>query len=191
VDRLGEEGRGVGRVFAHRLGDRDNPDAEPLAQQLLVAAGLGLVPGEAGGVVEEDDVEALLGGVRHQPLELRPGVGLAPAGVEVGVLLAEVESVLGGEAADLLALGIGREALALLLGRLADVGDRARLRRLSLCCRHFAFRVAATSRRTSARTPRSRGGVGGCWHGRLLGSWSVRAIGRWLPATPAPSFGHV
>ncbi|HKI66238.1 MAG TPA: hypothetical protein VJ989_03105 [Solirubrobacterales bacterium] len=150
VDRLGEEGGGVGRVFAHRLSDRDDADAEPLAQQLLVAAGLGLVSGKAGGVVDEDDVEALLGGVGHQPLELWPCVGLAPTGVEVGVLLAEFEAVLGGELADLLALGVGREALALLLGRLADVGDRARQRCLSALRRHFAFRVAATSRRTSA-----------------------------------------
>ncbi|HWA54856.1 MAG TPA: hypothetical protein VG816_11845 [Solirubrobacterales bacterium] len=146
MDRLGEEGGRIGRVFAHRLGDRDDANAEPLAQELLVAAGLGLVSGEAGGVVDEDDVEALLGGVGHQLLELRAGVGLAPAGMEVRVFLAEVEPVLGSELADLLALGIGREALALLLGRLADVGDRARLRRLSLRRRHVAFRVAATSR---------------------------------------------
>ncbi len=74
-------------------------------------------------MVDEHDVEALLGRVGHQPLELGPAVGLLPAGVEVAVLADEVEVVLGGEAADRLPLGVGREALALLLGRLAHVGD--------------------------------------------------------------------
>ena len=43
VDRLGEECGGVGGVFAHRLGDGDDADAEPLAEELLVAARLDLV----------------------------------------------------------------------------------------------------------------------------------------------------
>ena len=163
VDRLGEEGRGIGRVLAHRLGDRDDADAEPLAQQLLVAAGLDLVSGEAGGVVDEDDVEALLGGVGHQPLELRPGVGLAPAGVEVGVLLAEVETVLGGELADLLALGIGREALALLLGRLADVGDRAWQR----CLSALRSPLCLPRRSHQSQNQRANASISG-WIGGLL-----------------------
>ena len=78
-------------VFAHRLGDGDDADAEPLAQQLLVAARLDLVSREAGGVVDEHHVELALGGVGHQALELGACLGLAPAGVKVAVLADQLE----------------------------------------------------------------------------------------------------
>ena len=107
VDRLGEEEGRVGGVVADRLGDRDDADAKPVAEERLVAARLGLVPGEAGGVVDEYDVEALFGGVGHQALELGPAVGVFPAAVEVAVVLDEFELVLGGEAADRFALRVG------------------------------------------------------------------------------------
>nr|WP_244406539.1 hypothetical protein [Patulibacter medicamentivorans] len=107
VDGLGQERRRVGRVVAHRLGDRDHADVERLSQELLVAAGLGLVPGEARRVVDEDDIEGPLGSVGHQPLKLRPRLGLAPARVEVGVLLDDRQAILGGEGPDCLALGVG------------------------------------------------------------------------------------
>ncbi|HXP28243.1 MAG TPA: hypothetical protein VN804_00685 [Solirubrobacteraceae bacterium] len=128
VDRLGEERRWVGVVFTHRLRDRDDADAELLAEHLLVAARLDLVAREARGVKDEHDVELAGGSVGHQALELRPRGGLAPAGVKVAVLADQLQVVLGSELADALALGVGREALALLLGRLADVGDRAKRR---------------------------------------------------------------
>jgi hypothetical protein len=54
--------------------------------------------------------------VGHESLKLRAGLGLAPAGVKVAVLFGEFEVVLGGEAADALALRVGGEALPLLLG---------------------------------------------------------------------------
>ena len=103
-------------IFAHRLGDRDDTDAEPLAQKLLVAARLDLVAGEAGGVEDEHHVELALCRVGHQPLELRAGLGLAPPRMEVAVLAGQFEVVLRGETADALALRVGRESLALLLG---------------------------------------------------------------------------
>lgn len=118
-------------VFAHRLRDGDDADAELLAEHLLVAARLDLVAREARCVKDEHDVELALGGVGHQSLELWTRGGLAPAGVEVAVLGDQLEIVLRRELADALALGIGREALALLLGRLADVGDGA-----ERCVRH-------------------------------------------------------
>ncbi len=79
VDRLGEERGGVGRVLAHRLGDGDDADAEPLAQELLVAPGLDLAASEARGVEHEHHVEAALGRVGHQALKLGPRLGFAPA----------------------------------------------------------------------------------------------------------------
>jgi hypothetical protein len=112
-------------VFAHRLGDGDDADAELLAQHLLVAARLDLIAREARGVKDEHDVELALGGVGHQSLELGPRRRLAPARVEVAVLADQLEVVLGRELPDALALRVGREALPLLLGRLADVGDGA------------------------------------------------------------------
>ncbi|HEY7890972.1 MAG TPA: hypothetical protein VIC05_02050 [Solirubrobacteraceae bacterium] len=74
VDRLGEERGRVGVIFAHRLGDRDNTDAEPLAQKLLVAAGLDLVAGEPRGMEDEHHVELALCCVGHEALELRAGL---------------------------------------------------------------------------------------------------------------------
>ena len=44
--------------------------------------------------------------------------------MEVAVLADQLELVLGREPRDCLALGVGGEALALLLGGLADVGGR-------------------------------------------------------------------
>ncbi|HEV7527326.1 MAG TPA: hypothetical protein VGO29_00340 [Solirubrobacteraceae bacterium] len=73
-------------VFAHRLCDRDDADAERLPQHLLVAARLDLVAREARGVKDEHHIELALGGVGHQALELRTRRGLAPAGMEVAVL---------------------------------------------------------------------------------------------------------
>ncbi|HWX88473.1 MAG TPA: hypothetical protein VNX67_09875 [Solirubrobacteraceae bacterium] len=116
VDRLGEERGRVGVIFTHRLGDRHDTDAEPLAQKLLVAAGLDLVAGEPRGVEDEHHVELGLCRVGHEALELRAGLGLAPPRMEIAVLADQFEVVLGGEAADALALRVGREALALLLG---------------------------------------------------------------------------
>jgi hypothetical protein len=66
-------------------------------------------------VIHEHHVELALGGVGHEPLKLRAGLGLAPAGVKVAVLADQLDVVLGGEAADALALRVRREALALLL----------------------------------------------------------------------------
>ncbi|HEX7290955.1 MAG TPA: hypothetical protein VF250_07495 [Conexibacter sp.] len=159
VDRLGEERRGVARVVAHRLRDRDDADAEPLAQQSFVAARLDLVAREARGVEDEHDVEAPLGRVGHQALELGAAIGLAPARVEVAVRADDGQVVLGGELGDGLALGVGREALALLLGRLAHVGGRAgrwrgcvRHRRAVAPRRRAGARDGATSPRTNARS---------------------------------------
>ena len=146
VDRLREERRRVTRVIAHRLRDRDDSDAQPLAQQRLVAPRLDLVAREARGVEDEHDLEAPLGRVGHQPLELRTAVCLAPAGVEVAVLADDLQLVLGGELRDGLALCVGREALALLLGRLAHVGGRARCWRRCVSHRR-AVRASAASRR--------------------------------------------
>jgi hypothetical protein len=145
------------------------------------------VPGEAGGVVDEDHVEALLGGVGHQPLELRAAIGLAPARVEVGVLGDQVEVVLGGEGADRLALGVGGEALALLLGRLANVGGRSLRRGLSRV-RHLVCLGAATSRRTNARRPRPPGAGLPCRHDLLL---CVRAVAARWPAAATALPAHV
>ena len=168
VDRLGEEERWIGGVVADRLRDRDDADAEPVAKQGLVAARLGLVPREARGVVDEHDVEAALGGVGHQPLELGPAVGLLPAAVEVDVVVDELELVLVGEAADRLSLRVGREALALLLGRLAHVRDGASPTRLVAVAPRSLRRsgAGATSRRTSGRRLRLRGAVPRSAHGR-------------------------
>jgi hypothetical protein len=83
---------------------------------LLVAPRLNLVAREPRGVEDEHDVEPALGGVRHEPLEMRACLGLAPARVKVAVLIGQFEVVLVGEATDTLALGIWGEALALLLG---------------------------------------------------------------------------
>lgn len=128
MDRLSQERRRVAVIVAQRLGDREHLDPQPLAQHLLVAAGLDLVPRETRGVVDEYDVEAPRSSVGHQTLKLRPRVCLLPAGVEVAVLADEVEPVLGREGADRFALRVRREALTLLLGRLAHVRDRARHR---------------------------------------------------------------
>jgi hypothetical protein len=103
-------------VFAHRLRDRDDTDAQLLTEQLLVAAGLDLVAREPRGVEHEHDVEPALGGVGHETLEVRACLGLAPARMKVAVLLGQVEVVLFGEAADALSLRVRGEALALLLG---------------------------------------------------------------------------
>ncbi|HTQ69164.1 MAG TPA: hypothetical protein VMI13_10790 [Solirubrobacteraceae bacterium] len=94
-------------VFAQRLSDGDDADAELLPQKLLVAARLDLVSREARGVVHEHHLELTLGGVRHQPLEFATPGRLAPAGVEVAVLADEQELVLLGEPRDRLALGVG------------------------------------------------------------------------------------
>ncbi|HTD09526.1 MAG TPA: hypothetical protein VK680_11600 [Solirubrobacteraceae bacterium] len=83
---------------------------------MLVAARLDLIPGEAGGVVDEHHLELAIGGVSHQALELGAGLGLAPAGVKVAVLADQLQRVLGGEHGDRLALRVWGEALALLLG---------------------------------------------------------------------------
>ncbi|HEY7962468.1 MAG TPA: hypothetical protein VID29_11150 [Solirubrobacteraceae bacterium] len=125
MDRLCEERGGVGVVFAHRLRDRDDADAQALAQELLVAARLDLAAREARGVEDEHDVERAGGGVGHQALELRARLGFAPAGVVVAVFADQVEFVLGGELGDRLALRGGGEPLALLLGGLAHIGDGA------------------------------------------------------------------
>ena len=103
-------------VFAHRLGDGDDADAEPLAQELLVPSGLDLVAGEPGGVEDEHRVELARGGVGHQALELGAGLRLAPPGVKVAVLADQLQVILGGEVGDRLALRVGGEPLALLLG---------------------------------------------------------------------------
>jgi hypothetical protein len=76
VDRLGEEERGIGGVVADRLCHGDDADSEAVAEQDFVATCFGLVPGEARGVVDEHDLEAAVGGIGHQPLELGPAVGL-------------------------------------------------------------------------------------------------------------------
>ncbi len=116
MDRLGEERGGIGRVFAHRLRDGNDTDAESLAQELLVAPGLDLAAREAGGVEHEHHVETSLGGVGHQALELGACLGLAPAGVEVAVFADQLQIGVDGELTDRLPLGVGGEALALLLG---------------------------------------------------------------------------
>jgi len=159
VDRLGEEQGRVARIVAHRLRDGDDADAEPLAQERLVAARLDLVACEARSVEDEHHVEAPLGGIGHQPLELGPAVGLAPAGVEVAVLADDRQVVLGGELHDGLALRVGREALTLLLGGLAHVGGCAGRwrrcvshRRAVAPRRRAGARDGATSPRTSARS---------------------------------------
>lgn len=125
VDGFGEERRGVAVILAHRLCDGKDLDAELVAQELLVLASLDLVARKPRGVEDEHHVEPLLGGVGHQAVEVSAPVGLAPAGVEVAVLVDEVEVVLGGESLNRLALGAGREALPLLLGRLAYVRNGA------------------------------------------------------------------
>ncbi|HEY5057938.1 MAG TPA: hypothetical protein VII51_02875 [Gaiellaceae bacterium] len=135
VDRLREEHRRVVGIVAHRLCHRDDTDAEPVAQHLLVAASLDLVPREARRVVDEHDVEAALGRVNHQLLKLRTAVRLLPAGMEVAVLARQLEVVLDGELPDRLSLSVRREPLALLLGRLAHIGDSALQRRLRPHCR--------------------------------------------------------
>jgi hypothetical protein len=127
VDGLGEERRWVGVVFAHRLGDGHDTDAESLAEELLVAPGLDLVAREPRCVEHEHHIELAGGGVGHQPLELRAGLGLPPPRVKVAVLADKVEVVLGGELGDRLPLRVGGEPLALLLGGLADIGDRSLL----------------------------------------------------------------
>jgi len=79
---------------------------------------------ETGGVEDEHAVEAVIHRVLDQTLESRALVR-EPAGLEVEVLLAEGESMVGGVAGDGLALPVGGVATPLLLGGLADVGDRA------------------------------------------------------------------
>jgi hypothetical protein len=116
VDRLGQESGRVGRVLPNRLGHGDDPDPEALAQELLIAARLDLAASEPGGVEHEHALEASGGCVGHEALELGSGLGLAPSGVKVAVLGDEIEVVLGRELGDRLALGVGGEALALLLG---------------------------------------------------------------------------
>ncbi|HEY4812486.1 MAG TPA: hypothetical protein VIH71_15655 [Solirubrobacteraceae bacterium] len=74
MDRLREERARVGVVFPHRLCHRHDADAQSLAQQLLVAARLDLVPCETGGVVDEHDIELAIGGVSHEALELGAGL---------------------------------------------------------------------------------------------------------------------
>ncbi len=78
-------------------GDRDDADPEPVAQELLVAAGLDLAACEARGVKDEHRIELAFGGIGHQSLELGAGLGLAPAGVKVAVLADELQIVLGGD----------------------------------------------------------------------------------------------
>src|SRR2546428_5635987 len=126
VDRLREKRGGIAVVVAHRLRDREDLDPQPLAQHLLVAPRLDLVPREARGVIHEHAIEPTLGRVGHETLKLRPPIGAFPTGVEVAVLTDEREPVLCGEGADRFALRIRREALTLLLGRLANVSNRAR-----------------------------------------------------------------
>ena len=72
MDRLGQERRGVGRVFAHWLGDGYDPYVEAFAQQFLVLAGLDLAAREPRSVEDEHHVELRFGGVCHQSLELGP-----------------------------------------------------------------------------------------------------------------------
>ena len=168
VDRLGEEERRIGGVVADRLRDRDDADAEPVAEQRLVAARLGLVPREARGVVDEHDVEAALGRVGHQPLELGTGVGLLPAAVEVDVVVDELELVLVGEAADRLPLRVRREPLALLLGRLADVADRSRPTPLVAVVRP----VASAQRRRSHQSANQRAKASTSGWSSWVGSWA-------------------
>jgi hypothetical protein len=67
-------------------------------------------------VKDEHRVEPALRGIGHQALKLGARLGLAPAGVKVAVLADELQVVLGGEPGDRLALRVGGEALALLLG---------------------------------------------------------------------------
>jgi hypothetical protein len=125
-------------------------------KELLVLASLDLIAREARGVEDEHHLEPLLGSVGHQAVEVSAPVGLAPAGVEVDVLVDEVEVVLSGESLDRLALGVGREALALFLGRLAHVRDGSQLgRRCGV--RRVVDRVGATSPRTTRRRRRSLG----------------------------------
>src|SRR5690348_11353425 len=87
--------------------------------------------------------------------------------MKVAVLAYELQVVLGGELADRLALRVGREALPLLLGRLAHVSHRplAEIRRhgelplahASCVRRRVVGRAGATNQRTSGRTLRLRG----------------------------------
>jgi hypothetical protein len=67
-------------------------------------------------VKDEHHLELPVGGVGHEALELRSRLRLAPAGMKVAVLTDELEIVLGREPANALALGVGGEPLALLLG---------------------------------------------------------------------------
>lgn len=82
---------------------------------MLVAARLDLVARERE-VWNMSTTSNLLGSVRHEPLEMRACLGLALARVKVAVLIDQLQVVLLGEAADALALRVGGEALALLLG---------------------------------------------------------------------------
>jgi hypothetical protein len=116
VDRLRQERRRVAGVLAHGLRDRQHLDPQPLAQQLLVAARLDLIARKARGMEHEDHFEATLGGVRHEPLELRPPVRLAPPGMKVAVLADDDQVVLVGEPRDRLTLRLdgkpGQRAVA-------------------------------------------------------------------------------
>jgi len=58
-------------------------------------------------MVDEHDIEATLGRVCHQPLELCAAIGAFPARVEVAVVLDELELVLFGEATDRFTLCVG------------------------------------------------------------------------------------
>ena len=127
VDRLGEEDDGS--VGSSPIGCVTETTRMPSRSRssCLVAARLDLVSREARGVVDEHDVEAPLGRVGHQPLKLGPAVGLLPAEWKSEYSSTSSRLVLDGEAPDRLSLSVGREALALLLGRLAHIGDGARL----------------------------------------------------------------
>jgi hypothetical protein len=94
VDRLGQERRGVGGIFAQRLRDRYDADTEAFAEKLLVLARLDLAAGEPGCVKDEHHVEPPIGGVGHEPLKLRARLGLTPPGMKVAVLLDQLKVVL-------------------------------------------------------------------------------------------------
>jgi hypothetical protein len=108
------------------LRDREDLDPEPLAEKLLVAARLDLVAREPRGVEDQHHVEAPVRGVGHQPLEISAAIRLAPAGVEVAVLLDDRQIVLSREPRDRLTLrmdGIVRHRTV--TTGLAQVRDRA------------------------------------------------------------------
>jgi hypothetical protein len=67
-------------------------------------------------VEDEHHVEVALRGVGHEALKLGAGLRFAPPGVEVAILSHQFQVILDGELADRLALGVGRESLALLFG---------------------------------------------------------------------------